>query len=60
MRLVGGTSSNEGRVEICYNNHYGTICEDKWTHEDAKVVCKQLGFSGEGMILWQLDYDMSE
>jgi len=46
---VNGTVHSEGRVEICRNNSYGTICDDQWDVLDAKVACTQLGFSGEGM-----------
>ncbi len=37
-----------GRVEICLNGKYGTICGDGWSDEDASVVCRQLGFSSDG------------
>lgn len=45
IRLAGGQEPNEGRVEICVNNQYGTICDDSWDDRDAAVVCAQLGFS---------------
>ena len=34
-----------GRVEVCINGSYGSVCNDEWSDEDASVVCGQLGFS---------------
>ena len=45
IRLVDGASPNEGRVEICFNNLWGTICDDLWGFEEAEVVCRQLGYT---------------
>jgi len=48
LRLAGGNIENEGRVEICISNRWGTVCDNSWGNTDAAVVCQQLGYSSEG------------
>ena len=45
LRLVGGTLTNEGRVEVCLNEVWGTVCDDLWSSVDANVACRNLGYS---------------
>ena len=51
LRLAGSNVGNEGRVEICLNNEWGTICDDGWSTNDANVACGVLGFANTGEIL---------
>ena len=48
VRLVGGTSYLEGRIEICLSDEWGTICDQMWDSTDASVVCRQLGLGSNG------------
>ena len=48
IRLVGGADELEGRVEVCYDNRWGTVCSNYWDTTDANVACGQLGFSNKG------------
>lgn len=34
-----------GRIEVCDNNSWGTICSNSWDDIDASVACNQLGYS---------------
>ena len=52
VRLVGGVSQYQGRVEVCLNRAWGTVCAySSWSTQDAKVVCNQIGAMTIGIFM---------
>ena len=49
VRLVGGAGDREGRVEVCFNETWGTVCDTFWSSSDGSVACAQAGYSRLGM-----------
>ena len=43
IRLVGGTSPNDGTVELCYEGVWRTACDANWDRNSTLVACRQLG-----------------
>jgi hypothetical protein len=49
IRLVGGSTTNQGRIEVLYGSTWGTVCDDGAEPsingaEEARVACRQLGY----------------
>ena len=47
IRLVAGSAGNEGRVEVCNQNQWGSVCDMGWDLSDAMVACRHAGYSGQ-------------
>ena len=45
LRLVDGNSTNEGNVQVYFKGEWRYVCDDHFDEREAKVVCRQLGFS---------------
>ena len=46
IRLTDGRTQYEGRVEVCINRIWGTVCDSHWDSKGAYAVCHQLGYEG--------------
>jgi hypothetical protein len=52
VRLVNGSGPHEGRIELCFSERWGTICDYDYSWNiQANVICQQLGYSGAGIII---------
>ena len=47
IHLVGGAVVTEGRVEVCADGTWGGVCGHSWGGYDARVACRQLGYSDQ-------------
>ena len=50
---IPGGSTLAGRLEVCYNNTWGTVCSDGYGPQEAVVACRQMGFSDAGAHLYK-------
>lgn len=48
IRLRGGGAPTEGRVEVCSQGEWGTVCGNGWGLEEARTVCRQMGLNTIG------------
>ena len=58
IQLSGGASAAQGAVELCATNRlernsrtqWHFVCSQRWSPNDAKVVCRQLGYNDSEFI----------
>ena len=48
IRLVDGTNPLEGRIELCLNNAWGTVCDTEFSEDVSDVICSQLQLPHNG------------
>ncbi len=48
--MTGSEITVGGRLEICHQGVWGTVCDDEWSISDAIVACRQLGHKTEGKL----------
>jgi len=53
VRLVGGATPREGRLQVRVDGQWGTVCHRGWTIESAALACQQMG-----MVLNPEDWDL--
>lgn len=44
---MNGSIPAEGRVELCFEGRWTSVCDKGWTKQDAQVVCSQLGYGAD-------------
>ena len=49
MRLSGSSVDNAGRIELCVEEIWTSLCDESWDFKDAQVVCRQLGYTPYGI-----------
>jgi len=49
VRLIGGSISRVGRLEVLHNGTWGTVCDDYFSDAAARIVCNMLGLRYVGL-----------
>ena len=48
--VYNNNGTKDGRLEICFNRVWGTVCSNSFGIPDARVACGQItGFEREGL-----------
>ncbi len=57
VRLVNGSHSCSGRVEVFNDDQWGTVCDNGWDHSDAAVICKEMSLNKGSVVILARDQD---
>lgn len=49
LRLQDGPNVRAGRLELCVNNVWGTVCANTFDEGDAALACATMNFERQGM-----------
>ena len=55
VRLSGSSQTYAGRVELCVERTWTTLCDQTWDFNDAAVTCRQLGYSSYGLYIYNIN-----
>ena len=50
LRLAGSEMVNEGNLEVCHLDVWGSVCNTEWTEANSNVACKELGFTAGNLL----------
>ena len=50
LRLTGGKMANQGNLEVCHLDVWGSVCNTKWSEANSNVACKELGFTAGNLL----------
>ena len=45
LRLIGSDMANEGNLEVCHFDVWGSVCNTDWSEANSNVACRELGFT---------------
>ena len=59
IKLVGGPDDRTGRILVRHRGVWGTVCDDHFRDEEAKVVCRMLKFPSNNAKIYKkvTDYE---
>jgi hypothetical protein len=60
IKLVGGPDERTGRILVRHRGVWGTVCDDHFRDEEAKVVCRMLRFPSNNATIYKTVTDYAD